>query len=459
VSDIFLSYARGDRPTAERLAEIFRGNFWTVWTDSSLQAGEYWDDKIAAALREAKCVVVLWSEASVQSHWVRSEAEEARQRGVLAPARIDKVSLPYGYARLHTADLSDWRGSEQHGGLSELIAGVARILGGESEPGSSRMGRRRIAWWVYAALISVLVVAFVLLNHLRRDWTAVGLDVLASSVSFTAARDSTLFDLLVVPEISAVGIESLEIPRTTAAPARTLAKVAEPGVVRLLSDEASRDGSITFAPMPLPAGARASVVAGEREREFRIRIDRNVPVTVNVTGRVKLAVRGRQPESLDFGFPKPMVLLGGSGTDIAIRTIARVENMLAASIPVTSLGLTRIEERVAGKHLSVREISTVESGTLRIDSTTQGLPLMKGNKLLLTEPRGSIVRFEIGNDRIGIRFEGNVRHVDLCADEVCKDLSITVAEWLWRQHGAGSLAAGAAGLMLVGLLMRVWTRV
>jgi len=38
---------------------------------------------IEAALDAARCVIVLWWKESVKAHWVLTEAEEGRRRGIL----------------------------------------------------------------------------------------------------------------------------------------------------------------------------------------------------------------------------------------------------------------------------------------------------------------------------------------------------------------------------------------
>jgi hypothetical protein len=66
------------------------------------------DEVIEEALDAAKCVVVLWSTASVASSWVRAEAAEAMHRKILVPVLIEHVKIPLEFRRLQAADLSQW---------------------------------------------------------------------------------------------------------------------------------------------------------------------------------------------------------------------------------------------------------------------------------------------------------------------------------------------------------------
>ena len=86
MADIFVSYASEDRDRILRLVEALETEGWSVWWDRELITGPSFDDKIEEALDEARCVVGGWSEHSIQSRWVRTEANEGLGRGILVPA-------------------------------------------------------------------------------------------------------------------------------------------------------------------------------------------------------------------------------------------------------------------------------------------------------------------------------------------------------------------------------------
>ena len=73
----------------------------------SYDSGETWDEVIEAALDGARCVVVLWSRYSVQSSWVRTEADEGQRRRVLIPALLDDVVIPLAFRRIQAANLPE----------------------------------------------------------------------------------------------------------------------------------------------------------------------------------------------------------------------------------------------------------------------------------------------------------------------------------------------------------------
>src|SRR5262245_10145603 len=110
MSDIFLSYAREDRAAAERVANALAQRGYSVWWDTDIPAGPSYTQVIETALTSAKCVLVLWSAASVASGWVQDEAREGQERGVLVAARLADVKPPLGFRGHQLADLAAWDG-------------------------------------------------------------------------------------------------------------------------------------------------------------------------------------------------------------------------------------------------------------------------------------------------------------------------------------------------------------
>jgi len=64
---IFISYKREDAPMAERLHEALVEEGFKVWWDEHLQCGQAWAEQLDEAIRDAACIVVLWSQRSAAS--------------------------------------------------------------------------------------------------------------------------------------------------------------------------------------------------------------------------------------------------------------------------------------------------------------------------------------------------------------------------------------------------------
>jgi hypothetical protein len=129
MSDIFISYAREDQPVAQMFAQALGARGWSIFWDRTIPIGKTWHDTIGSELENARCVIVLWSKTSIRSEWVRDEADEGKQRGILVPVLIEKILPPLGYRSFQAADLVNWDGKEPTREFNALVTGIARLLG------------------------------------------------------------------------------------------------------------------------------------------------------------------------------------------------------------------------------------------------------------------------------------------------------------------------------------------
>src|SRR5574337_108160 len=108
MADVFISYARADKARVVPMVKAIEAKGWSVWWDPEMSPGQEFDDQIDAELMSAKAVVVVWTPTSVVSRWVRGEARDAADRGVLVPVRFEQARLPIDVRAIHTTDLDDW---------------------------------------------------------------------------------------------------------------------------------------------------------------------------------------------------------------------------------------------------------------------------------------------------------------------------------------------------------------
>jgi formylglycine-generating enzyme required for sulfatase activity len=129
-SDIFISYKREEHAEAEKLAKALESQGWSVWWDPKLRAGERYDDVIGLALKNARCVIVLWSELSVESEYVRDEAAYALKYKKIVPVALkENLDLPFRFTELHTPRLIGWDGFHDAVPFQNLLEDIILIIG------------------------------------------------------------------------------------------------------------------------------------------------------------------------------------------------------------------------------------------------------------------------------------------------------------------------------------------
>ena len=126
--DIFLSYNREDQAVARRFAEMFTAAGFEVWWDTTLRAGEAYDQVTERALKAARAVVVLWSKRSVESRWVRAEATLADRQKTLVPVTIEPCERPIMFELTQTAELSHWQGDPADPAWLAFLADLNRFV-------------------------------------------------------------------------------------------------------------------------------------------------------------------------------------------------------------------------------------------------------------------------------------------------------------------------------------------
>ena len=126
VANVFLSYAEQDGTVADQIVAALRLSGIAVSPAHPPQppAGV---KTVAKELTFAKCVVVLWSEHSVQNELVRAEADYARSRDILVSAVIGK---PLGVRDLWFANLTHWTGEPD----SEMFLVLKRLVEARLNP-------------------------------------------------------------------------------------------------------------------------------------------------------------------------------------------------------------------------------------------------------------------------------------------------------------------------------------
>jgi adenylate cyclase len=128
VADVFVSYARSDKARVAPLVAAIEAKGWSVWWDPEITPGQEFDDQIDSELVAAKAVLVVWTPVSVVSRWVRGEARDAAERGILVPVRFDQARLPIDVRAIHTTDLDNWREDPNSPPVQECLRALAAMI-------------------------------------------------------------------------------------------------------------------------------------------------------------------------------------------------------------------------------------------------------------------------------------------------------------------------------------------
>jgi hypothetical protein len=247
MADIFLSYAAEDRERARVLAETLGRDGYEVWWDRTIPPGRVFDEVIQEALQGARCVVVLWSDASVRSNWVKAEADDALSRGRLVPALIAPVLPPFEFRRIHAANLAEWSGDHDDPEYRTLLGAVRQRLagrnargarsGGAAEQGAPRWDVTRPRMLTAAALLVLLGVVSLTWQFWRGGRSRAE-HASSAGPSVSGPQDGSGTDAGVVGAASG----------TSGVPARTGTRAAASGGERINLLASSAGGELVRAP-------------------------------------------------------------------------------------------------------------------------------------------------------------------------------------------------------------------
>lgn len=176
MADVFLSYAREDAARADQIARGLEAAGLDVFWDNEIPPGQTWADYIEGKLTQCKALIVLWSDHSTKSQWVREEARMGRDKGVLIPAMIDNVQPPFGFGEVQAANLASWTGAADDVHWRRFVDAVTRATCGDTAPRPAPAAPRAAApqpaysapakdkkplpvWvWVAGAVVATIVV-------------------------------------------------------------------------------------------------------------------------------------------------------------------------------------------------------------------------------------------------------------------------------------------------------------
>lgn len=185
MSHVFVSYKREDEARVVRLAQALHAEGLDVWWDRGTPGGASWYAGIEAKLRDAGCVVVVWSShcATGENGFIRDEAHRGLSRNILVPVLIDRVGhLPLEFGDVHALDLTRWRGDRRDADFQDVVAAVRARLADKAVP-SPKAPKQRVARRLLWSGVSAAVLAVVAALAFDTLGVATGLCTLRGSQS------------------------------------------------------------------------------------------------------------------------------------------------------------------------------------------------------------------------------------------------------------------------------------
>ena len=161
MTDVFVSYKRGDAAKVRKLVAALRQVGLDTWWDEDIPPSAPWEATIETELARAKTVIVCWSPDAVASDNVRSEARVAREDGRLIQVFLRPCQPPLFFGEKQALDLSKWRGNADDVQVSKLAESVRKVAAGERVEGGERLKPHR-RWFerrVHLALAVLIVLA------------------------------------------------------------------------------------------------------------------------------------------------------------------------------------------------------------------------------------------------------------------------------------------------------------
>jgi hypothetical protein len=144
----FISYSSHDQAFAERLYGNLRKNNLRCWfAPEDLKVGDRFQERVEESIRLFDKVMIVLSEASVQSRWVEREVNVAREREdrenrtVLFPIRIDDAVMnapqPWAADIRRSRHIGDFRRWKEHDRYQTAFERLLRDLKA-TDPGAEK---------------------------------------------------------------------------------------------------------------------------------------------------------------------------------------------------------------------------------------------------------------------------------------------------------------------------------
>ncbi len=159
---VFISYKNEEAELAENFQKVLKNAGFSVWWDKQIQCGQAWNQILDNAVKQASCIIVLWSMHSTKSNWVLHEASVALARNNYAPVRIELCSIPSPYNQIQATDIIDWDGMNDHPGVRDLLERCNSLV----PKSRSKLSQFTEALWIHRVSVTGILFGLIALSIL-----------------------------------------------------------------------------------------------------------------------------------------------------------------------------------------------------------------------------------------------------------------------------------------------------
>jgi len=165
--DIFVSYSRENKKEVQKIVNFLLEKKFRIWWDPEILPGTKFDEEIQNALASSKCIVVIWSSSSINSRWVKEEADYGQEQDILIPILIEDVKPPIGFGRIQAANLINWTSDKEDSNIETLVKSISKVVNNtkidlpnnESSNIKNNIEDKQKKQWLIAAVIIPILLA------------------------------------------------------------------------------------------------------------------------------------------------------------------------------------------------------------------------------------------------------------------------------------------------------------
>lgn len=226
--------------------------------------------------------------------------------------------------------------------------------------------------WPMVTALGVTFLIVSLLLFARVSETEIELELALSEVSFVLPTQQILTEVMQLSILGASGLQEIRLPRIRDRAAQILhaSEGAEHAIRLSAAADGAHQGTVTLAPVVLPAGTHVWLRYTEVPNQYRLSLKGSeLLLHVDVNGPVQVGLSGSPVEQLTFLSPTPILLRPGSSeVKLDFTLTGAPQGTFSPQLSATRLSLFRIEQFLDAEHTVVRPVSTVLSGTLYLES-------------------------------------------------------------------------------------------